>query len=645
MIFKLLKLSYIYKHGLYLIDLLVYMSYFYRLIKIKMKMKKTVTILSTLFTTLAFSQAPIIYGTFLPVNGTSIKEVWDTTTNIMPMPAAGTNYTWDYSTIYTPSEMHQIDTKTPNTFTIVPNSASTATNAAFIRATKKTKTADSLVTFYKTNYSGLYTVGLVDMKNNIFGYSKPKGTKYEVTKPELIIPFAISDTTPPMRDTAIAEANFIANGTFPVKHRSFRVKDMNVIGYGTLKLPIGTYKNVLCTREVITAYDSIFINNIYFNRAVTVFTRSNFLRNNTFASSVLMFLEDNNFDNKSDIAWYTLPADFGYIKGTVNDSDGTTPIVEGEVWLYRDGGNFTKNDILDVAKIKNDGSYIFDSIPYGYYRVAARPDTGTYQHSLTTYYNTNTSDSTGSWLTANIVSTIACMCDTANVNINTMYEPPHSNPVTLSGKLNVTFPYVGADAANVKKKNTGGGKYNYSAMGTKGNVKGIDIIIKKQPTGSAALEIKTDSTGNYSTNNLSTGSYSVYVDVPGLGMGQTYFLTISNGTTNTCLNFDLTTDSILPTCALTGLGSVHKPVSSSINVYPNPFSGNTTINVSLTEKSIVTMDLYNLLGEKILILDNNEKLAGDYSYSLKQESSLNPGIYFLKFSVNGNQKLIKLVNK
>jgi len=57
---------------------------------------------------------------------------------------SGTNMTWDYSTVYTPSDIFQIDTKAPTVFSTRPSSASKATNAAFIRSTKK------------AGYSGFY---------------------------------------------------------------------------------------------------------------------------------------------------------------------------------------------------------------------------------------------------------------------------------------------------------------------------------------------------------------------------------------------------------------------------------------------------------------------------------------------------------
>ena len=83
------------------------------------------------------------------------------------------------------------------------------------------------------------------------------------------------------------------------------------------------------------------------------------------------------------------------------------------------------------------------------------------------------------------------------------------------------------------------------------------------------------------------------------------------------------------------------------NIFPNPFSANTSISYTLTEKSKVSLEVYNILGEKVTTLINSEMQgAGDHKYNLDNEkNSLQEGIYFVKFTVgdkSGTQKLIKI---
>ncbi len=63
--------------------------------------------------------------------------------------------------------------------------------------------------------------------------------------------------------------------------------------------------------------------------------------------------------------------------------------------------------------------------------------------------------------------------------------------------------------------------------------------------------------------------------------------------------------------------------------YPNPFNPSTTINFSIAEPSFVKLAVYNLLGEEIKILKNENMNAGVYNISF-DASSLPSGIYLYK---------------
>ena len=61
--------------------------------------------------------------------------------------------------------------------------------------------------------------------------------------------------------------------------------------------------------------------------------------------------------------------------------------------------------------------------------------------------------------------------------------------------------------------------------------------------------------------------------------------------------------------------------------YPNPFNPVTTIEYSIPQTSKVTLTLFNILGEKIQILANEEKPAGKYTVHFNA-SDLSSGVYF-----------------
>jgi|GEM_PF-657684 len=61
--------------------------------------------------------------------------------------------------------------------------------------------------------------------------------------------------------------------------------------------------------------------------------------------------------------------------------------------------------------------------------------------------------------------------------------------------------------------------------------------------------------------------------------------------------------------------------------YPNPFNPSTTIKFSIPESGMVTLRVFNMLGQEVATLLNSEKTAGVYEASF-DASALSSGIYF-----------------
>jgi len=68
--------------------------------------------------------------------------------------------------------------------------------------------------------------------------------------------------------------------------------------------------------------------------------------------------------------------------------------------------------------------------------------------------------------------------------------------------------------------------------------------------------------------------------------------------------------------------------------YPNPFNPSTTISIGLPVKSDVTLDVYNIVGERVLSLYNGELAAGNYNYTV-DASNLTSGIYIYVLNAVG----------
>jgi hypothetical protein len=63
--------------------------------------------------------------------------------------------------------------------------------------------------------------------------------------------------------------------------------------------------------------------------------------------------------------------------------------------------------------------------------------------------------------------------------------------------------------------------------------------------------------------------------------------------------------------------------------YPNPFNPTTTIQYSVPEKSMITLSVYNVIGQEIAVLVNEEKEVGTYNIEFNA-ANLTSGIYIYK---------------
>ncbi|MDR3667817.1 MAG: T9SS type A sorting domain-containing protein [Ignavibacteriaceae bacterium] len=71
--------------------------------------------------------------------------------------------------------------------------------------------------------------------------------------------------------------------------------------------------------------------------------------------------------------------------------------------------------------------------------------------------------------------------------------------------------------------------------------------------------------------------------------------------------------------------------------FPNPFNPTTKINYNLPNDSKVTLEVYNIIGERIAQLVNEQQSAGYYSVNFgKSSSNITSGIYIYKFTAQDN---------
>jgi hypothetical protein len=126
--------------------------------------------------------------------------------------------------------------------------------------------------------------------------------------------------------------------------------------------------------------------------------------------------------------------------------------------------------------------------------------------------------------------------------------------------------------------------------------------------------------------------------VPDIIAGQQYlnglggkFFVISGGTVNPIGIDDL--DVTIP--------EQHLLISN----YPNPFNASTIISYSLSEAADVSLEVFNLLGQRIDMLYTGRQEAGTHKFTwnvLSADGSLPSGVYYCRISAGNNISAIKM---
>lgn len=79
-----------------------------------------------------------------------------------------------------------------------------------------------------------------------------------------------------------------------------------------------------------------------------------------------------------------------------------------------------------------------------------------------------------------------------------------------------------------------------------------------------------------------------------------------------------------------------------VTAYPNPFSSETSLNISLSKKADVNVEVYSVTGQKVMTQSCGQYPAGQFNVNLNA-SNLNSGLYFVKV-LAGEQSTTTKIN-
>src|SRR4030095_12375622 len=166
---------------------------------------------------------------------------------------------------------------------------------------------------------------------------------------------------------------------------------------------------------------------------------------------------------------------------------------------------------------------------------------------------------------------------------------------------------------------------NISGRVMNGNVPVKDAIVYAKD-GDAYLGYGiSNARGEFTIPNLPTGDYILVAHRIGSESDSKGIVLNENGHDNITLNVRPMGSQITST----------NPAQFSLSQnYPNPFNPGTVINYSLPKDGLVSLKVYNNLGEQVAELVNSNQPAGSYSARFNA-SGLASGIYYYKLESNG----------
>ena len=143
---------------------------------------------------------------------------------------------------------------------------------------------------------------------------------------------------------------------------------------------------------------------------------------------------------------------------------------------------------------------------------------------------------------------------------------------------------------------------------------------------------------NVTINNLSNGCHTFEIDDSyGDGICCQYgngSFTIASGGTTLYTGGEYGSDDER-VFNVGGVASVNDlELVSNLKVFPNPMTDNATVNFNLIEGGVVSLEVYNVLGAKVIAENLGERATGAHSTSISADG-LDAGVYMVNLLVDG----------
>jgi len=187
---------------------------------------------------------------------------------------------------------------------------------------------------------------------------------------------------------------------------------------------------------------------------------------------------------------------------------------------------------------------------------------------------------------------------------------------------------------------------NGSITRTSGSLAGFDITFTNTAPNSTPLTTTTNDTGQFTFTTVPYGTYILTAHLPGTNADGVAYGTYTSEAI--LVNTHPTTIPPINMTPHSDADDVNIPVVTALKTnYPNPFNPTTTIAFDLAQDGMVSIDVYNIKGQKVKEVVNGSFRAGRHSvvWNGDDESgkAVGSGVYFYRMTNGEYQNVRKML--
>ena len=508
----------------------------------------------------ATAQTPItITGSDLPSAGKSFVLANDTSPNITLGMPGSSQQAWDFTmlanhyfkaAVYDSTVItgYQSEFPTSNIYTFGP-----AEFFGVLYGGAPVYAGQDGYSFWRSDTTGLRVIGFQAIEGAF------ANCPVHTNPPELLIgaptTYGTSFTDTSRWQLFIGDVPADIDSTWITRRHKTLVCD----AWGSLSTPFGSFTDVIRIRETVTHIDSI----IATLNSLTIFklelrreTSNNYMymANGIGYPLATVHADANNNIQSVEYVIDTTCSVYAKIMGALADSSGNA-VTGGMAYLYQFINSLTPLQIVDSVAINSSGYYVFINVYAGNYLVSAQASLTGCPGCIPTY-----NGSVSYWMNGTPISTY-CV-DTALASIFLTQLPNMIGNAIISGILQYGI---------------GGPKMEGSFPAA-----GMRVMLENL-SGDVKAFTASDQNGNYSFSNVEAGDYKITVDIPGLPMDSTYYVTVNaSDSAFTGLNFIVDTISGSAGIYIDNFSAIKNIYHSGITatLAPNPFSNQSTLTIN-----------------------------------------------------------------